>query len=532
MAQLFSTDLLELDLCEASGDFDTVSEYGSGNLALGAGVDFVFQGTNAVDVKVGGTALRGMMSNKQGTITNTAGIHFYVWCQVATAGVMDLKANGGKRICIGDSTSDYMAYYVDGSDTNLEGGYKCYPIRYTTTASSLVEKFGTPAADPDFVGAMLRNTGVTVKSSNFSVDAMRYGEGLLYASAGVGDAISFADTATYSDDITRKWGILTPIEGGVSLKGDLIVGQAIGTPAECEFTDSNALVAFSDTEFSESTLSKFSVDHADTVVDLTNCNFLAIGTNNRGQLVGLNASSTVLMTVCAMNGIGLTLPEAGWSFIGCNWNGADQIIQNGCLITGGSIQNSTATEALIADDISLVTKVHFVGSGSGHAVDLGNFGADETIVWDNTIDLTTYALDAGADADKVILVDVDAGFELIISVSSTGNTPTVYNTGDGDVDVQSGNITLSVTVLDDTDGSVITDANVYLHKAGDTGTVYISKVTNGSGIASEDIPYDADTNLTGWVRRTLIDGDDFIQLNISGEYTSTGFSTTVRLVPV
>ena len=178
----YNTDLAVLDLCESIGSFSTIAVSGSGNMALGAGPDFVFQGTNAVDVKIGGAALRGMVSNAQGVITNVAGLHFFVWCQTATAGVMDTKAAGGKRIAIGSSTANYMEFYVDGGDTNLEGGYKMYPVRYTTVADNPngVYSNGSPAANPSFVGAMLKNTGVSVKSSNFSVDAMRYGNGILY----------------------------------------------------------------------------------------------------------------------------------------------------------------------------------------------------------------------------------------------------------------------------------------------------------------------------------------------------------------
>ena len=467
----YTTDLLELDLCELSGDFSTITESGSGNLALGAGVDFVFQGTQAVDVKVGGTALRGMVSNKAGALTNTAGLHFFVWCQTATAGVMDSKAAGGKRIIVGTSTNNYMAYYVDGNDTNLEGGYKCYPVRYTTTATATIEKFGNPGASPEFVGAMLKNTGVTVKSSNFSVDAMRYGQGLLYID---GTGANFSLAAAESDHIDNKWGIATAIEGGVSVKGHFCIGQnSTGTPTSCTFTDSNKLVAFSDTEFSEVDFSKFSVDHGSSVVNITNCNFLAIGTNNPGQVIALNASSTVNMNVCNFNGIGLSTLAAGWTMTGCAWNGAGQITPDGASLDDCFVSNSTNAVAVVTDDLSVLSGVSFTSGGSGHAVDLPTvLSADRAEPWSCKEPDTTYG--AIGTTDATIRCNVPAPWTLTIDVAGGASVPTYLNTAGspGTVDIVAG---ATVEVI-----SLVTGSRVRVTRDDNSGEIFNGTESSGS----------------------------------------------------
>ena len=163
----YNTDLTDIDLCETNTNLQQI---GSGNIGLGVGVDFRIQGNNAADAKISGNVVKGMMSNAIGVINNTATKHFFVWCQAATAGAMDLKANGGKAVCIGTGTAAYVAYYVDGNDTNLEGGYKVYPIAYDPIeARADTAIIGNPGANPDHCGARMNNTGVTVKSNNFSI---------------------------------------------------------------------------------------------------------------------------------------------------------------------------------------------------------------------------------------------------------------------------------------------------------------------------------------------------------------------------
>jgi len=449
----YSTDLVDLDLCE---DANSMNQIGSGNISLGSGVDYVFQGTNAVDAKISGNITKGMMSDKLGTITNSATKHFFVWCQCATAGAMDIKSNGGKSICIGSGTSAYVAYHVDGKDTNLEGGYKVYPIAYDSSeARGGTAIIGSPATNPSMVGARMNNTGVTVKSGNFSVDAIRHGDGTLYVD---GTGATFLLAAAWSSDGTRKWGITVVIEGGVALRGQMNIGQnSSGTPTSCTFTDSDKLIAFSDTEFTNTDFTQINIDHASTVVNLTNITFLAIGTNNRGEINGLNASSTVNFTTCNMNGINTTSLEAGWTMLGCFWNGADQITQNGATITGGGISVSTNAVALIVDDLSLITKVNFVGDNTGHAMDLGTVAASGTISWDNTFDTSTYALTDGSTGNEVILVNyTDTGADLIINVAAGSTPPTVYNTGGGTVVVQAGFV---LTLKSITSGARVTIVN-------------------------------------------------------------------------
>jgi 5-hydroxyisourate hydrolase-like protein (transthyretin family) len=90
-------------------------------------------------------------------------------------------------------------------------------------------------------------------------------------------------------------------------------------------------------------------------------------------------------------------------------------------------------------------------------------------------------------------------------------------------------IPLKVTVTDATSGDPITDARVYLHKEGDTGTVYFEDETDVNGEVNDAIAYPGDTDVVGWARQFDISGNDYVQKNIAGTITDTGLSIAVAL---
>lgn len=117
---------------------------------------------------------------------------------------------------------------------------------------------------------------------------------------------------------------------------------------------------------------------------------------------------------------------------------------------------------------------------------------------------------------------------ITIQLINGADTPSYTVTGAGTVTPPSTAVTLEVTVLDDATGLPIQDAHVLLLKESDKSEL-LNASTNASGIASTSINYDADTNILGWVRQMDLAGIDYVPKNISGTYTASGFSATVRL---
>ena len=89
-------------------------------------------------------------------------------------------------------------------------------------------------------------------------------------------------------------------------------------------------------------------------------------------------------------------------------------------------------------------------------------------------------------------------------------------------------VPIAVTVLDDSTGSPLSTARVFLNTLPGLTTV-LSEECGADGIADDTWNYTGDQQIGGWAREQDLSTPDYEQRNISGTITSAGFSTTVRL---
>ena len=118
---------------------------------------------------------------------------------------------------------------------------------------------------------------------------------------------------------------------------------------------------------------------------------------------------------------------------------------------------------------------------------------------------------------------------LTVNATNGTNVSTTSSAG-GTVDIQNA-VSLTITVIDDSTGQGIKDANVIMQKDSDKSTI-ISGSTNSSGIYSDSINYTGDTDFVGWARQMDLSGTDYEPKDFSGTITSSGASVNVRLVPI
>lgn len=277
-AVTYVSDLTDIYLFESTG---SVSAYGGGAGGLGAGPDYSIEGTNAVDKQVS-AAEKGFMYDNTTNFSIGPNDHFFIWVVCSVPGLTDTRDNRGIHISIGDSTSAFVKFHVNGGDTKPRGGISPYAIRYdNTTLSNRRTLVGSPGITPSWIGGGANVTG-TAKFANFACDAARIGTGYdITGGTGADPAGNFAGMAT--DDESTAEGICQTADGGFSVQGKIRIGNS-GT--ECEFTDSNINLFIIDTLDGEALtdFTEFIVSDDLSILTLTNINFVALGTNNPGRL--------------------------------------------------------------------------------------------------------------------------------------------------------------------------------------------------------------------------------------------------------
>jgi hypothetical protein len=535
----YGTDLTDVDLAQNKA---TWLAYGGGASGLDDNPDIAMQGTQCVAKQISAADRGQYFDNGSGiTLGTSPPDHVFVWLFCGTPGLTDTLANKGVSIFLGSATTAYCQYHVEGNNTYGAAGRvaRCYPIDYSlrTASTGFRTVSGTPGAAPRYFGGGLVTTA-TVKGFNCGVDAIRYGTGLYITGGDLGSPYlpgTFAGAQAINDTINNRYGVLTGVGGGYELQGRFVIGQNNAyTATAAQFEDSNINLALVDTPHSSTDFTQIIVDHASTVFNLTNSTVQALGTHNPGRLVYNNASTVSALTGCNFLGLGITTLRAGVTATNCTWRGADAVTLNSATMVGCIFAESVAAAAVIATDLADLDGCEFVSGGTGHAVNLGTVSSDVTMNWNSTD--SGYAATDGSTGNETILVNVSSsGNVLTINVAAGASTPTIYNTGPGMVDVVSGQVTTTITVVDVTDQTVIENARVYLI-AGATGpltpgTEIFNDLTNASGQVSDLRSLGSNQSVTGWVRKGS--ATPFYKTsNIVGSISSAnGLELTVQMIP-
>ena len=527
-APSYTEDLTDIDLAEsASTGWTAFNISGGGGGAPAFGADLGMQGAGCWD-KPCSNAERGLAVNKTpGTGTVAAGVHIYTWGFCATPGITDNLATRGAYVLIGTSTTNYVQFHVEGSDTYGAGGRvgKCYVVDYVTTANTGSIPYrtlgGTPGATPTYFGFGLK-TLATAKGSNIGCDAIRYGTGAYITAGDSGTPATFDGFATQNDSINNRWGIFTKIGTAYELQGAFAIGQNnAGTATLAYFDDSDVSITVVDTVHSATDFSRFLIDHASTEVYWTNILVTAVGTNNKGYLEVVTDPTAFDQVGCVFTGFGTTLLTSSCTVVGNTYRSCDTVTQGGASLDACTFDKTdVVTTGTTFNSLGSTTANTFVGDGTttpGHAVDAGNItggsvGSPLTLNWYNTLDNgvtnqsvwegSTQASTGGTQgtANSAITMNVAAGTYVKVSVAGGATIPTIQNTGTGNLEITANEVTLTITVKDIDTGSVIEGAMVYVTNLAETAT-YINKVeTNASGQVTHTTSLGSAQTLAGQVR--------------------------------
>ena len=539
-APAYATDLTLIDDADAVGNYTAL---GGGASGLADETDYWIETPQCVS-KAGFTAsTRGFILNT-GTRSVPAGDAIFAWMKQNNRNLMDTRANGGQQLLIGDSTTAYDQFYVDGSD--VEGsdlaGWKTYAVDPTATPSATT---GSPTTT-NRVGALWKILGSgSLKGNPNALDVTRYGRELQVTQ---GDATNgyatFLGAGAADATNTNRWGILTPITGGYWFHGAFVMGTV---STAVDFRDSNRNIVVLDDLFVASTFNEFEIRNASSNVEWTGIQISHLGTTSPSTLT-LNVG-TFSGVNCRFAGCGTTTfnSDGSSSCIDSQWASSGQIVLNRADISGSQILTSTvsADEGAVYDNrttsgatsISELDNCTFSkGTAAHHAI---RFGAN--VLHDITltgIEFTGFSATADAN-DATLRFDGTSGSINVNLVGCTvnGSPATTSNVGVDDaagitVTLVVDPVTTKVTTIDE-DGNAVASARVFLETADNGGgsgfpfEAAVSTLTQASGTATltASAPHGLATNDYVVIRNAGVEGYNKVaQITVT---STTQFTYTV-----
>jgi hypothetical protein len=187
-------------------------------------------------------------NNGSGLDFSSAGAHYkkliYIWMRVNTSALIDTMANGGLKIWVGTSTTNYATFTVGGSDFGIPDneGWICYVIDPSLTPTATAGS-GLSLASIQYIGGTIKTT-TTAKGQNFGIDRIAYGRGIIKGTGTATTGKGFKDLADWdwSTDRTNRYGILTVKSGVIYCKGLIQIGDDSGTLATTFTSNDETLV--------------------------------------------------------------------------------------------------------------------------------------------------------------------------------------------------------------------------------------------------------------------------------------------------
>lgn len=459
----YTSDLTDIFLFETTTN---VSAYGGGGAGLGTGADFAMEGPLCVDKQIT-NAEKGFMRDNTSNFSIGADDHFFIWVMGATPGICDTRNNRGVIVAIGDDTSNFVKFHVNGSDTLPLGGGQRYVIRFVETSlANFRTLVGTPGTTPSFIGGGLKTTA-TAKAANLGVDGARIGTGYdILNGTGADPEANF--TGISDDDEGTSEGIFQTAAGGYALQGKLRIGS---TATACEFLDSNALIVFLDTRHSLTDFSEIILENASSILTLTTITFLGLGTNNPGKFVMITSAATATLVGCTFQDFGILTLGTGATFSDCKFINTDIITANGADLNGSTVEGfegTANTSPLIWDtatdpDVPLDGMTFKKGTAATHAVE---FGTTSPLTMTMRDMVATGFNAADGNNDSTFHVKRTSGTVTINVVGGTGNFSA--RTDGATVDIVIDPVTALVNVKDN-DGANLQNARVFMEASDGTG---------------------------------------------------------------
>jgi len=488
----YTSDLATINDCSSTSTPDTWAEPTgmTAGTTISAQTDFYIEGAACISKITNATGTSGVgFPDASGATTLPSGEAFWFWIYHIGAKALQTRANGGLQVIVGNTLANYYAFYLEGSDTYVIGGWKRVPIDPTLTGND-ADGFafrnrtqGTPDGTWAAYGGGLVSIA-SVAGPSVGVDYVAYGRDLLVEFGGGGDPVAtFSSIAT--NDATNARGQFQLNNGAYYQQGLLILGSATNA---VDFRDTaGAAVFIEKTPKVASAFNEIEIRNASSRVDWGAVSFTALGLQSRGKLTITN-NADVNIDACSFTGMDTFSLQAGTDILNSTFRGCNAITAPGSNLSGTQVLVPTVaanTSALIwnvnTDPNGLLDNMTFSkGTNAHHAIEFGTALVLPMSITLTGINFTGFsATEGGTNGDETLHIKDTEGTLTINLVECTGNIG--YRT-EGATVVISASVPITVTVKDKA-GFAISGVRTGVYLTSDR-TEVINLDTNGSGVAS------------------------------------------------
>ncbi len=445
-----------------------------------------------------------------------------VWQNYSSPFAFGSYAQGGYRIVLGSSQSDFNVWYVGGNDKGRMpyGGWENHAVNPTVTRDNYA---GTHSGTINYVASAVYLVSGPSKGEPHQVDAIRYGR--CSAIFEYGETSNYATVdgfALLNDAQANRWGLIQATPGGYLWKGRIQLGSSSNA---VDFRDSNVTIFIDWTPKVTANFNTIEIVNSSSNIEMTGFQFICLdpsGTASKGRWITTD-DADVSLDSCTFSDMNTFVFDSNTTALSCTFNRCNQITQGGATLTKCIFNQSVSGVSVVADSLGDITNCTFISDGSNHAVNLGNVSSTQSMTWNNT--LTSYATSNGSTGNEAILVDVDNGVTLTINVTG-GTTPYYYNTGTGSVVVVA-SVPITISVVN-SDNVPITTAAVRLEET--DGSLVKEGTVNGSGIFSDSFSGSTPLTVILKVRSSSSGETRYIPVRSSGTIASdTGIVTTITM---
>ena len=417
--------------------------------------------------------------------TWTSGWAYFIWYKFFAPNSLATKSNGGIRVVVGSSSSNYRGWYANGSDTYSKGGWKNYVVDPEQTALASQTQ-GTPTTTYNTlgIGASLLN-GIS-KGNSHTIDIMRYGRGETRFTGGDlanGYAVFSGWSSIDDNQTTGRYGLFSDQGGSYLWKGLMSLGL---TGTSVDMRDANVNISIDNTEFVDPSFNRIEVHNASSNIEWDSVNITSLSTRSPGEFEMVD-NATVSMTACAFQNMSTFIFDTNATVTLCAFNGCDQITHGGAEFFGTSFKDYEGTAgtayllyASTTDPDGELDECSFTkGTAATHAIEFDATNTPTTITLRN-IDFSGYNSSNGNNDSALYFPSTSKSYTVNL-VGCTGNISYRVGTG-GSVTLVADPVTTKITVKDADTQALLQNARVLAWVTDGTNFPYLDSVTiTGSG---------------------------------------------------
>jgi len=394
--------------------------FGGGPAGLNNETDYFIQGSECESKNAWASAYRGMMHDEGADLPIGTDEVAMIWTIYHVPNALTDNAGAGEtgHVIRAGSAVDANYYYFKVGD-NLTLLFETWVPWVVNWDNSLESgTVGTPTATIDHIGAGwdVSANGPT-KGSPAGIDCIR--EGRFELQYRDGDATpngpnTFALAEAFSNDNSRRWGVLEFIAGTYRMQGYHSFGDA-SNPVY--FQDSDVVLFIRDTPYAPAGFNRIEIENASTDVDWDNIIITALGTQSPGTFVVTSGAFDAVN--CQFIGMGTFDFLSSSSATACVFAGTAQVTAPGTDLSGSQFVEPTVaadTAAVVWDTATdtdgLLDNTSFVShpTTAHHAIEFSTFATSFDLVGiafsgfgaEGANDAALYFPDTGSDRAWVV----------------------------------------------------------------------------------------------------------------------------------